>query len=98
MPPTLFRPSPDVYAPAGSPLAFELDHDHFRDTDPGDVLTLSACMENSDELPAWLSFEAVTRAFAGMVPTDVEEVTALTVTATDFDGLCISTRLIIRHR
>lgn len=98
VPPTVFRPIPDVHAPAGSPLAFELDHDHFRDSDPGDVLTLSACAEDSDELPVWLSFEAVTRTFAGIVPADVEEVTMLTVTATDFDGLCISTRLIIRHR
>ena len=98
VPPTLFRPIPDIHAPAGSPLAFELAHDHFRDSDPGDVLTLSACAENSDDLPGWLSFEAVTRTFAGLVPTDVEEVTTLTVTATDFDGLWISTRLIIRHR
>ena len=98
VPPTLFRPIPDVYAPAGSPLAIELDHDHFRDSDPGDVLTLSACAVDSDELPGWLNFEAVTRTFAGMVPADIEAVTTLTVTATDFDGLCVSTRLIIRHR
>ncbi|MCZ6560034.1 MAG: Npt1/Npt2 family nucleotide transporter, partial [Gammaproteobacteria bacterium] len=98
VPPTVFRPIPDVHAPAGSPLAFELDHDHFRDTDPGDVLTLSACAEDSDALPVWLTFESITRSFSGEVPVDIAEVTTLTVTATDFDGLCISTRLIIRHR
>jgi hypothetical protein len=49
-------------------------------------------------LPVWLTFESVTRTFSGEVPVDIAEVTTLTVTATDFDGLCVSTRLIIRHR
>jgi AAA family ATP:ADP antiporter len=98
VPPTLFRPIPDLHAPAGSPLAFALDHDHFRDSDPGDVLTLSARAEDSHELPVWLSFESVTRTFSGKVPVDITEVTTLTVTATDFDGLCVSARMIIRHR
>jgi AAA family ATP:ADP antiporter len=98
VPPILQRPIPEILAPAGSSLIHELDHDHFHDADPGDHLTLSACAEGCDDLPVWLRFEAITRRFTGMVPDDVEEITTLQVTATDFDGLCVTTRLIIRHR
>lgn len=38
----------------------------FSDSDDGDTLTYSAALENSDPLPAWLSFNAATKAFTGI--------------------------------
>jgi uncharacterized delta-60 repeat protein len=60
----------------------------FSDIDPGDVLTYSAGLADGSALPAWLSFDAVTRTWHG-IPTAAGTI-SIRVTATDSGGLAAS--------
>ena len=92
----------DSHAPAvANPLAdqtrledilyqFLVPGDTFSDTDLGDTLTYGASLANGNALPAWLSFNPLTRTFSG-TPDDIDVgVIDLTVTATNSAQLSAS--------
>ncbi len=77
---------PDQTATEDADFSFTFPEDTFNDQDPGDTLTYSATLEDGNELPDWLTFDAATRTFSGTPTNDnVGEVT-ITVTATDTGG------------
>ncbi|WP_419756917.1 putative Ig domain-containing protein [Anabaena sp. FACHB-595] len=62
---------------------FQIPADAFNDVDTGDTLTYTATLENGDELPSWLTFDAATRTFSG-TPTNSEvDTLSIKVIATD---------------
>ena len=63
-------------------VSFALPANVFSDVD-GDALTLSAKMADGSALPAWLSFNAATRIFAGTPPLNYNGVLQIAVTASD---------------
>lgn len=67
-----------------------LPADTFTDPD-GDTLTLSARMADGSALPGWLSFDAATRTFSGVVDgADIGKTLAIEVTASDGHGGMVS--------
>src|SRR6185295_1091955 len=72
------------------PYAFQLPADTFSDTDLGDTLSYNATLTNGNALPAWLSFNPLTRTFSG-TPDDIDVgVLDLKVSATDSTQLSAS--------
>jgi uncharacterized delta-60 repeat protein len=55
----------------------------FSDTDPGDLLTYAASLDDGSPLPSWLSFDPASRTFSGMPTNQQVGVLAIKVTATD---------------
>lgn len=80
----------DQMATEDALFSYVLPEGTFTDIDAGDVLTLSASLENGDALPAWLSFDAGTRTFTGTPPNTSAGLITIRVTATDGDGSSIS--------
>lgn len=81
--PVLVAPLPDRAGREGEALAFDVPAGTFADADVGDVLTLSAILENGDALPDWLEFDPATGVFSG-TPGDTDAGTyAIQVIATD---------------
>jgi len=95
--PELRKPIPDVRAAPGTELAYEFDEDTFIDTDPGDVLTLSAHLATGDPLPSWVRFNADERRFHGRVPKSAAGKLEIEVVATDFEGLTARTTFFVHH-
>ncbi|MBK9021009.1 MAG: putative Ig domain-containing protein [Sulfuritalea sp.] len=62
----------------------------FVDIDFGDVLGYQATRSDGTGLPAWLSFDAVTRTFSGTPPAAPVGEVAVRITATDLDGASAS--------
>jgi len=72
-----------------SAFSYTFDAGTFTDQD-GDVLTLSATLQDGASLPAWLSFDAATRTFSGTPQqADVGNI-SVRVTATDPSGASAS--------
>ncbi|WP_193747473.1 putative Ig domain-containing protein, partial [Cellvibrio sp. OA-2007] len=63
--PTVTNAIPDRDATENSPFNFQFAANTFGDVDVGDTLTYSAQLAGGGALPAWLSFDAVTRTFSG---------------------------------
>ena len=73
---------------SGKPLQYRLPSNAFKDIDKGDVLTLSAKLENGQPLPSWLSFDGKTGQFSGTPPSSrTANNYRIAVTATDKGGL-----------
>ena len=73
---------------SGKPLQYRLPVNAFKDIDKGDVLTLSAKLENGQPLPSWLSFDEKTGQFSGTPPRSRQANTyRISITATDKGGL-----------
>ena len=71
----------------GKPWQYRLPSDAFRDIDKGDVLTLSAKLDDGQPLPSWLAFDAATGQFSGTPPSSEQAGTyRIAVTATDKAG------------
>lgn len=88
--PTVSNPIADQTVLEDAPLTFVVPANTFADQDVGDVLTLSASLADGSALPAWLSFNPLTRTFSG-TPDDAQVGTlALRVTATDPDNASVS--------
>ncbi len=98
MPPQLYHELEDRFIAPGRPFSLQLPGDTFIDPDEGDVLTITAHLEGSPELPDWLDFDTEAWAFSGHPPANVGAVTALVLRATDFDGAWAEGRLLLRHR
>ncbi|MCZ4409013.1 putative Ig domain-containing protein [Cryomorphaceae bacterium 1068] len=65
--------------------SFTVDLGIFNDEDEGDALTFSSTLANSDDLPAWLSFDPETGSFEGTpIQTELLEIKII---ATDMMGL-----------
>jgi flagellar hook-associated protein FlgK len=79
----------DQAAQEDAPFSFTIPSGAVVDPD-GDTLTYAAKLANGDPLPAWLSFDAVTRTFSGTPANgDVGKI-SVTVTATDGSSAAVS--------
>ena len=67
-------------------FSYTVPADAFLDVDSGDSLRYSASLINGGSLPAWLSFDAATRALSGTPPDGSAGGLALRVTAVDQAG------------
>lgn len=97
LPPRLYRHPRERHLPPGVDFSFTLSSRTFVDPDEGDVLTVTAGLEDSSPLPAWLRFDPESLAFHGTPPADVGQSTVVVLRATDFDGAWAEGRLILRH-
>ncbi|WP_273703716.1 calcium-binding protein [Candidatus Accumulibacter vicinus] len=86
--PILVSPLSDQLATESVPFSATLPAGAFADVDLGDVLTYTATQADGSALPAWLSFDATTRAFSGTPAAG--GVLSIRVTATDTGGLSAS--------
>ena len=98
LPPDLVIPLPDQEVAAGAPFAWVVADTTFRDQDPGDLLTLSAALQDGRPLPQWIRFEASRHRFHGVAPHVLVEEVVIRVTATDVDGAAVSDTFSVRHR
>jgi len=74
----------------GSDFSYAISPTAFTDSDPGDLLTYIATQASGQPLPAWLTFDAATRAFSGLPSAlDMGSLT-LKVVATDTRGATAS--------
>jgi AAA family ATP:ADP antiporter len=96
-PPSLTRPIPHVECRPGERFEHVLPADLFEDTDPGDVLTLSARLVDGAPLPNWLEFDAHHGRFHAQAVKMVDEQLQITVIATDHEGLSASGTLVLRR-
>jgi len=86
--PELSHALPDQTATEGVAFSYTVAVNAFVDPDAGDTLTFSATLADGSPLPAWLSFDAVTRTFSGM-PSDPGMLN-VRVTAKDAGNLTVS--------
>ncbi len=90
------RPIGDIAYEPGRPLRHVVTEDAFMDADPGDVLYLSARLEDGRPLPGWLRFDPRARVFAGHAPEGYYEELRITVVANDVDGLEATSTFVMR--
>jgi VCBS repeat-containing protein len=76
----------DQHATEDTAFSFRVARDAFRDTDVGDVLTLSASRADGSALPSWLSFDAASKTFSGLPSNNDVGNLSLRLTATDLAG------------
>lgn len=76
-------------------FSFTIPDETFVDIDTGDVLSLSVTLLDGSALPSWLVFDELSRTLSGTP--DFEDVGELSikVTATDNDGLSVSTGFLL---
>jgi Ca2+-binding RTX toxin-like protein len=79
--PVLVSPIADYAAAQGLAFSYVVPAGAFTDPDSGDTLTYSATLADGSALPAWLSFNAVTRTFSGNP--DLLGIVSVKITATD---------------
>ena len=72
------------------PWVFAIPAAIFADIDTGDQLTYGATLDNGDPLPAWLSFDSVTKTFTGNPGNAEVGAITLRLTATDQGGLSVT--------
>jgi AAA family ATP:ADP antiporter len=94
--PEVGEPIPDVTCHAGRPVEHRVPANAFVDADPGDVLHLAARLADGRPLPAWLRFDPRTRRFSGQPPAAFAEELAITVVASDVDGLEVASSFRLR--
>lgn len=71
----------------GQAWQYRLPANAFRDIDKGDVLTLSAKLDNGQPLPSWLKFDGKTGQFSATLPKEAKaSAYRIAVTATDKAG------------
>jgi Ca2+-binding RTX toxin-like protein/GH24 family phage-related lysozyme (muramidase) len=89
--PTVANPMADQTVLEDAPFSVVVPANTFADQDVGDDLTLSASLSDGTALPAWLSFDPLTRTFSG-TPDDAQVGTlGLRVTATDHLNAAVAT-------
>ena len=84
--PTLATEIVNQTATEDSPFSFSFSSDTFNDVDEGDSLTYTASLEDGNELPGWLSFDAESLTFSGTSTNDNVGSINIKVSATDNDG------------
>lgn len=86
-PPVLDIPIPDQETHPDWEYSYAFVAVTFHDDDPGDILTYTAERVGGGSLPAWLSFDPITRIFSGKsTAADLGTVTTIRVTARDPHG------------
>ena len=88
--PLLNVQTPNQAAIAGSPFTLTLAANTFADADVGDTLTLSARLASGAALPAWLTFNAVSRTLTGTAGSTDAGIYAISVLATDAGNLSVA--------
>lgn len=78
----------------GTAWAYSVPSGLITDVDAGDTLTWSASLQGGAPLPAWMSFNPVTRTFSGTPGTAGD--LNVTVTATDLSGASASITFTVR--
>ncbi len=85
--PTVAAPLADQQATEDAPFSFVVPLGTFADMDLDDQLTSSATLADGTALPSWLSFDPMTRTFAGTSFNADVGTLNVTVKATDLAGL-----------
>jgi hypothetical protein len=75
---------PDITIPKDSLFTFQIPDSTFIDDDGNETLSLSAKLNNGNDLPDWLEFDSLTYTFSG-IPDEIYSL-SIRVTATDPDG------------
>ena len=81
--PVLAQAIADQLATVGEPFTFAVPAGTFSDEEPSENLTYTATLGDGSDLPGWLSFNGVTRAFSGVAPADAPGQLTLRITAVD---------------
>jgi Putative Ig domain/FG-GAP-like repeat/Domain of unknown function (DUF4114) len=89
-PPVVTNPISAKTIALGSALNFTLATNTFTDPDPGDLLSYNAKLTNGNSLPTWLTFNPITKTFAGTPGAGNLGLLGITVTATDQAGLTVA--------
>ena len=91
--PTVVSSLANQQATEDTAFSFTVPESTFVDVDQahGDTLTYGASLAGGGNLPAWLSFDPLTRTFSGIPLNSEVGSLALMVTATDHDSLSAST-------
>ncbi|MDD2052326.1 DUF4347 domain-containing protein [Pseudomonas putida] len=84
--PTVAHPIADQQVRQGSALNFQFASNTFNDIDVGDSLSYTAELAGGGALPAWLSFDPLTRTFSGTPGAGEVGVLSVKVTASDGNG------------
>lgn len=85
---------PDQTVTVGQSFNYTISDSTFFDDDGNNTLTYGAKLANGNPLPAWLTFDTITRTFDG-IPTIVQTL-LIKVTATDTAGATASARFKIK--
>lgn len=85
-PPVYMPPIEDQFATEDSAFSFTVSEQRFAEIDAGDHLSYAAGLAGNGALPAWLSFDAVTRTFSGTPGNADVGNKVVEVTATDAAG------------
>ena len=85
-PPEVAQAIPDLNGIFDNLFRYPVPDTTFSDPDSGDILTLSATLDDGSPLPDWLSFNPETRSFVGFPTRDNEGVLAVRLKATDSQG------------
>ncbi|TJZ63051.1 T9SS type B sorting domain-containing protein [Sphingobacterium olei] len=88
--PTVVNPIPNQTATENITFNFQFAANTFNDIDVGDVLTYSAQLSGGGSLPAWLSFDPISRTFSGTPGNDDTGSIAIEVIANDGNGGAVS--------
>ena len=80
----------DQNGQAGVPFSYTVPLATFSDPDVGDTLSYSATLSDGSALPAWLSFDAVSRTFSGIPPIGFGGAVSVRVIAADGTGATTS--------
>jgi len=97
VPPEVGQPIPDLHYAPGQPFRHFVPAEAFRDSDPGDVLQLSARLAGGQPLPRWVQFDARRRTFLGKCPDGYCEEVTIEVVASDVDGTQAASIFVMRR-
>ena len=82
-------PLADQTATEDQPFTYQIPVNSFADVDVGDNLTYAASLADGSALPAWLSFDAVSRTFSGTPANGDIGALNVRVRATDQSGVAV---------
>jgi len=88
---------PGLTISAGVKSQFTISEQTFVDHDIGDALKFYARTHNDDRLPKWIRFDKYTRTFSFSPPSNSHGKVVIKVIAVDYDGLTVSSSLVVRY-
>jgi AAA family ATP:ADP antiporter len=97
MPPLACLPIPDISIRSGQLNQFVFAEGTFVDPDEGDALKYLAFLNQQDDLPKWVRFDALQRSFRITPPADAQGALAIRVVARDYDGLEAETNFTLSY-
>ena len=87
--PKIVTPVADQIYKPNQAFSFQVPRASFTDAD-GDVLKFQALQDNGNALPSWISFNAATLTFSGVVPAGQRAPTEIRLLASDPKGLQVA--------